>query len=603
MLARNVAERWINKISRYNIVFFNKGGRKIDNKGYTLVNFCEFDKYAEKSYCAIHNVDPNLNLGDITKVNEKEIADFNMMVGGSPCQDFSVAGKQKGAEWNCVDCKHKYNPLEVHYQSRNKCPKCGSENIEKTRSSLVVEWLRILKEKKPKLAIYENVKNLIGKKHRYFFDLFIEELHEYRYNTYWNVLNAKQYGVPQNRERVFLIIIRKDVDDGKFEFPQGFDNGLRLKDFLEDEVDEKFYISDDKVEKLISQIKDKNQEISYCIDANYYKGITPEQFLSKSRRQLVVVESAEGIDKSYNDPKLIDTANCITSREDRGISNRKDEGLRFFKDGCVGTLRTIDACGDKRVLVKEATKQGYAIAEEGDSINIQFPNSETRRGRVGKGVAQTLETSCNQAVIAKDQRYIDNISDDYAFARKRTQEMLDNNGELPEMFNPYNKQEVQDIAPTITTSCDRSCSSATVLMKQTGYRIRKLTPLECWRLMGFSDEDFERAKWYKKQEILKILDENPNFFKAKAKRQFTQEQRIERMSNSQLYKQAGNSIVTDVLYYIYLELYKVMPYLFEDLKLGSFFSGIGAFEKALDRLYIHTNNNKERVNLEQIQQF
>lgn len=96
----------------------------------------------------------------------------------------------------------------------------------------------------------------------------------------------------------------------------------------------------------------------------------------------------------------------------------------------------------------------------------------------------------------------------------------------------------------------------------TGYRIRKLTPKECWRLMGFSDEDFEKAK-------------NAG------------------VSNTQLYKQAGNSIVVDVLYYIFKNLYEAMPYLFEDLKVSSYFSGIGAFEKGLDRLYENITNNSE----------
>ena len=166
-------------------------------------------------------------------------------------------GKQKGAEWNCIDCKHKYNPLEVHYSKRDKCPECNSDNIEKTRSSLVVEWLRILKEKNPNLAIYENVKNLIGKKHKHFFDLFIKELQEYGYSTYWKVLNAKDYGVPQNRERVYLIIIKRELDNGKFQFPKPFDNGLRLRDVLENEVDEKYYINQDKANILIDKLRDK----------------------------------------------------------------------------------------------------------------------------------------------------------------------------------------------------------------------------------------------------------------------------------------------------------------------------------------------------------
>lgn len=85
-----------------------------ENKKWELINFCEFDKYATKSYCAIHNVDENKNLGDITKVDENKLQDFNMICGGSPCQDFSVAGKQKGSVWTCKECGHEYNPLTVH---------------------------------------------------------------------------------------------------------------------------------------------------------------------------------------------------------------------------------------------------------------------------------------------------------------------------------------------------------------------------------------------------------------------------------------------------------------------------------------------------------
>ena len=98
-----------------------------ENKKWELVNFCEFDKYAEKSYCAIHNVDSSKNLGDITKVEQENISPFNMNCGGSPCQDFSVAGKQKGSIWTCKDCSHEYNPLTVHWSERDKCPHCGSE--------------------------------------------------------------------------------------------------------------------------------------------------------------------------------------------------------------------------------------------------------------------------------------------------------------------------------------------------------------------------------------------------------------------------------------------------------------------------------------------
>ena len=220
-------------------------------KGYELANFCEFDKFAEQSYCAIHGVDKSLNLGDITKVDETKIKPFNMICGGSPCQDFSVAGKGEGSKWKCADCGHEYNPLTVHYSNRHKCPKCGSENLDKTRSSLLVEWLRVIRVNKPQWGIYENVKNIVGVKFKETFQMFLDELHEYGYNTYFKVLNSKDFGVPQNRERVYLIIILKELDNGKFKFPTPFESDIKLKDILEDEVDEKYYINTPTAQKLI----------------------------------------------------------------------------------------------------------------------------------------------------------------------------------------------------------------------------------------------------------------------------------------------------------------------------------------------------------------
>lgn len=292
------------------------------------------------------------------------------------CQDFSIAGEQKGSVWTCNDCGHEYNPLTVHWSKRDKCPHCDSENIEKTRSSLLVEYLRVIRANKPNFGMYENVKNIVGKKFKETtFKLFEEELHEYGYNTYWKVLNSKDYGVPQNRERVYLLFIKKELDNSKFEFPKGFNNGIRIKDVLEDEVDEKFYLS----ERALNGIKNSTYE----------------------RKQHIVQYknwSDTLLSRDYKDPK------CISNKN----------------------------------------------------------------------------------------------------------------------------------------------------------RIRKLTPKEYFRLMGFSDESFYNAE--------KVV------------------------SNTQLYKQAGNSIVVDVLYYILVELYTAMPYLFDDLRLSSFFSGVGAFEIALNRLYEGINS-------------
>lgn len=167
--------------------------------------------------------------------------------------------------------------------------------------------------------------------------------------------------------------------------------------------------------------------------------------------------------------------------------------------------------------------------------------------------------------------------------------------EIIQKSHGFNKGGVFKTCPSITKSsweCNNFVKENTMEEKSNEmntnceYRIRKLTPKECWRLMGFSDDDFEKAKWRTKEETRKFIATH----KCIGKREFTEDGRIERMSNSQLLKQAGNSIVTDVLYYIFKELYVAMPYLFDDLKVGSYFSGIGAFEVGLDRLYADINN-------------
>ncbi len=316
-------------------------------KSWKLVNFCEFDKYATQSYCAIHGVDESLNLGDITKVDETKLEPFNMICGGSPCQDFSVAGEQKGSVWTCKDCGHEYNPLTVHWSERDKCPNCHSDNIEKTRSSLLVEYLRVIRANKPNFGMYENVKNIVGKQFKDTFKMFTDELDEYGYNVYWKVLNAKDYGIPQNRERVYLIFIKKELDNGKFVFPEGFDNGIRLRDVLEDNVDEKYYISEDKVRKFVTNLQDivdedDSNSPKFIGNINrpdfgtgYAGGVWDTNNISPT---LTTMQGGGrqphimcGIDKSLNGTKIIDNANCLTAREDRGISNRKSEGTAVIE--------------------------------------------------------------------------------------------------------------------------------------------------------------------------------------------------------------------------------------------------------------------------------
>jgi len=444
------------------------------------VNFCEFDKYATSSYCAIHNENESKNLGDITKVNETKLEPFNMICGGSPCQDFSVAGKQKGSVWTCKDCGHEYNPLTVHWSERDKCPCCGSNNIEKTRSSLLVEYLRVIRANKPNFGMYENVKNIVGKQFKDTFKMFTDELDEYGYNVYWKVLNAKDYGIPQNRERVYLIFIKKELDNGKFTYPEPFDNGMRLKDILEENVDEKFYISEDKVQRFLTNL---NNEDALLYDACQVK----REGKSREYNDFCPTLTA----RDYKDPRLVND-NVVkqigTISKCEGNWKNPQVGRIYSTDGCSPTLNT---CGGGSHEPKIVQLGNVNPSGKGMNGNVFDEN----------GLAPTLTT---------------------------------NKGE----GNKIAIRQVHKIEPPI--------------------RIRKLTPKECFRLMGFSDENFEAAE--------------------------------KMVSNSQLYKQAGNSIVVDVLYYILVELYKTMPYLFEDLRLSSFFSGIGAFEIALNRLYEGINS-------------
>lgn len=206
---------------------------------YELVGYCEIDKYASKSYSAIHGVPESMNLGDITKIDETQLPkDIDLITYGFPCQDISIAGSQKGL---------------------------FNADGTQTRSGLFFEALRIIQETQPKVAIAENVKNLTGQRFKEQFKTVLDSLKQAGYNNYWKVLNLKDFGIPQNRERVFIVSIREDVDTGLFRFHKGFPLKLRLKDMLEAEVDEKYYISKTALDGFIAR-----REI------NQAKDITPK---------------------------------------------------------------------------------------------------------------------------------------------------------------------------------------------------------------------------------------------------------------------------------------------------------------------------------------
>lgn len=379
-----------------------------------IVDAVEIDKYAVASFNAIHGTD--FEPQDITKW-DKDI-ECDLIMHGSPCQDFSVAGKQ-----------------------------AGGDKDSGTRSSLMYETLRIVEKLKPKYVIWENVKNLLSKKHRHNFDAYLERMNELGYKNYYQVLNAKDYGVPQNRERVFTVSVRTDGDMDEydsfvrdFQFPEPIPLEKKLKDILEENVDEKYYLSDvalncflsdgtggyPRRERFLQNINRKNQDVGNSVTTraggrptdNFVK----EPFIVASRGR----NPANPSDRTTGSPTV--------------------QRLEPRVDGCSNTLTSVQK--DNYVAIKTANKKGYDLATNGDGIDLAYPDSKTRRGRVGHGVSKTLPTSDSQGVMD-------------------------------------------------------------------GYRIRKLTPKECWRLMGFDDVDFEKAT--------KVC------------------------SNTQLYKQAGNSIVVNVL--------------------------------------------------------
>ena len=269
-----------------------------------VVAISEIDKYAIQAYEAIHG--PTNNLGDICKIDPKDIPQHDLFTYSFPCQDLSVAGKQAGLG-------------------------------EGTRSGLLYECEKIIECCRPKYLLLENVKNLVGKKFKADFDKWLEYLEGLGYTNYWQVLNAKNYGVPQNRERVFVISILGEHEP--FEWPTPIPLEKCIADILEDEVDEKYYLPDDRVKNMMPSYIDNYKKKSF----DEIQQITYPKF-SQQR-----VYSCNGI------------APTIAAGNNSGgkkiiCEQRSDEGLRFFKDDVCGTIRTIDAGGDKRVI-----EEGFKI--------------------------------------------------------------------------------------------------------------------------------------------------------------------------------------------------------------------------------------------------
>ena len=450
-------------------LFAGVGGfrRGMELAGHKCVGFCEWDKFAAMSYTSMHliNGEQRSRLSEMSlKQRQKEIlkeeyrngewysADVRLIRGdnipeadcwcfGAPCQDFSIAGKRAG--------------------------------LSGDRSSLIREVFRILKEipeeNRPEWLIYENVKGMLSSNRGGDFGAILLEMGELGYDTEWQLFNTKNFGVPQNRERVYTVghlrnrgrkqIFPLKGADGEDSVPVkiiAHRDGYRRNTQV---------FSPDGVTEALSTAAGggRGHHVGIPILCNLSNGIRCEAEVSAT----LMTRDYKGLGNKEDKACV-----CIpVLTPDR--AEKRQNGRRFKENGDPSfTLTSQDRHG-VAIKVKEAVKQGYTEAYEGDSINLTMPNSETRRGRVGKQSAQTLDCACNQGILVK-------LSDDstvYAVWYEKYQ-----------------------------------CYIA----------IRKLTPKECFRLQGWTDDYFEKAAFVN--------------------------------SDSQLYKQAGNGVTVDVVYEIAKQL-------------------------------------------------
>lgn len=430
---------------------------------------CDIDKYAIRAYNAIHG--ETENLGNISLIDESKFVrdQWDLVTYSSPCQDFSFAGLQKGGEK-------------------------GSG----TRSSLLWEVEKVINSVRPKYLLMENVKALVSKKFLPCFEKWVETLNSYGYKTYWKVLNAKNYGIPQNRERVFAVSIRNDIDQS-FEFPLEQKLEKRLKDVLESNVDAKYYLSEQVQDRF--KFKPKGDNII---------GTTMPE--SRTIGQRDVVFGTDGLMGSlvatdYKQPKqIIEYTNnepiIVASRgrnpnnpSDRTVGAPTEQRLEPNSQGIANTLTSVQ-------------KDNYVLEPKIEVLGNYKPSGH-ECGRVMSidGISPTLTTM---------------------EGGNRQPKILVN--DIKTMYNPYHDKVISDVAPTQTANCGNSNCSATVLIQYNDYSIRKLTPRECYRLMGFSDEDFDKVKACG-------------------------------ISDSQCYKQAGNSIVVNCLMAIFTNMFKDTEYM------------------------------------------
>ncbi|MGU7945925.1 DNA cytosine methyltransferase [Streptococcus suis] len=438
-------------------LFAGIGGFRLgmERAGHECVGFCEIDQFARKSYKAIHNTKGEFEFHDITRVTDESIRGIgrvDVICGGFPCQAFSIAGKRAG--------------------------------FEDTRGTLFFEIARFASILRPKYLFLENVTGLLNHDNGNTFETILGALDELGYDAEWQVFNSKNFGVPQNRERVFIIGHLRGAG-GRAIFPfGGVDAAADTKQSKINKVgnirkmgrsQSGDVVSVDSLAPTLCSTTTQKDPLKVAIPV-----ITPdrEEKRQNGRRFKTDGEPMFTLTAQDKHGVLVNDIKVVGVIE----PNFNQSGCIYDPEGIAPTIRTMQGGGlEPKIAVREATSKGYSEATVGDSVNLSHPNSATRRGRVGKQMANTLLTGEEQGVVVYD------------------------------FYNRKTKDEVG----TLTASGHQGNTKAGAFGILDGIRIRKLTPRECWRLQGFPDWAFDKAQAVN--------------------------------SNSQLYKQAGNSVTVNAI--------------------------------------------------------
>ena len=381
---------------------------------HTVVGISEIDKYAIQSYKAMHG--EVTNFGDIREI--KSLPDADLWTYSFPCQDISVAGKGAGIK-------------------------------EGTRSGLLFEVERLLitaseNGNLPKYLLLENVKNLVSKKFKVDFDRWLYFLSSLGYTNYWQILNAKDFGIPQNRERVFCVSIRGEHKP--FKFPEKRELKLRLRDMIDEVVDEKYYLKESTIRSIINSSFNsrrdsirKGDDVAYTILARDFKG-----------------------------PQCVQVGEVVGGKWDK----MHDISRRVYEPDGISPTVHCQQGGNTELKIAENFVLGGG-KEDPVIVAMRGRNPDNPSDRTkGAPLEQRLEANeqgiCNSlTTVQKDNLVMEKKRGSKEYVARRYKEFIEEKGYIPEMFVAYNKQEVADIAPTITGQCSCPSGSSAVLKLET----------------------------------------------------------------------------------------------------------------------------------------